>query len=303
MIGLGVGIDYALFIVTRYRENLKRGASVEDSVAESIDTSGRAVLFAGIDRDHRAARPVADGPGVRAGRRHRLGARRAAMMIAASLTLLPALLGWVGARIDNTTWAALIAVGFAWSARSSVSPPGQRGIFLGGFVLAILFFAAQLRRQAAAPPRPAPPGEAEGTAALVPLESLHPAPARAGRSSSPSAPAAARRPAVLDPSGIRRLPATLQRGPDGAQGLRHARRGFRARHQRPAVRHRAGRHRRPIPKRSRPSPTRATAGRRRRVQPAEPRLRPTTSRSSSSTRRRRRRTRPRPTSSTTCATT
>ena len=37
-----------LFIVTRYRENLRRDASVEDSVVASIDTSGRAVLFAGI---------------------------------------------------------------------------------------------------------------------------------------------------------------------------------------------------------------------------------------------------------------
>ncbi|MGA0117828.1 MAG: MMPL family transporter, partial [Ilumatobacteraceae bacterium] len=48
MIGLGVGIDYALFIVTRYREALHDGMSVEDSIVESIDTSGRAVLFAGI---------------------------------------------------------------------------------------------------------------------------------------------------------------------------------------------------------------------------------------------------------------
>lgn len=37
-----------MFIVTRYRENLHAGASVEDSIASSIDTSGRAVLFAGI---------------------------------------------------------------------------------------------------------------------------------------------------------------------------------------------------------------------------------------------------------------
>ena len=48
MIGLGVGIDYALFIVTRYREGLQLGLDVEDAVVESIDTSGRAVLFAGI---------------------------------------------------------------------------------------------------------------------------------------------------------------------------------------------------------------------------------------------------------------
>ena len=48
MIGLGVGIYYALFIVTRFREALHDGLSVEESVAEAIDTSGRAVVFAGI---------------------------------------------------------------------------------------------------------------------------------------------------------------------------------------------------------------------------------------------------------------
>ncbi len=48
MIGLGVGIDYALFIVTRYREGLHAGLEPDDAVAAAIDTSGRAVLFAGI---------------------------------------------------------------------------------------------------------------------------------------------------------------------------------------------------------------------------------------------------------------
>ncbi len=47
LIGLGVGIDYALFIVTRTRQELKRGASVEEAVVSSLNTSGRAVLFAG----------------------------------------------------------------------------------------------------------------------------------------------------------------------------------------------------------------------------------------------------------------
>ena len=47
LIGLGVGIDYALFIVTRSRQGLKRGLSVEDSIITALDTSGRAVLFAG----------------------------------------------------------------------------------------------------------------------------------------------------------------------------------------------------------------------------------------------------------------
>ena len=47
MIGLGVGIDYALFIVTRYRENLAHGLSTRRATVVAIDTSGRAVVFAG----------------------------------------------------------------------------------------------------------------------------------------------------------------------------------------------------------------------------------------------------------------
>ena len=48
LIGLGVGVDYALFIVTRYRQAILRGLSREAAAVEAIDTSGRAVLFAGI---------------------------------------------------------------------------------------------------------------------------------------------------------------------------------------------------------------------------------------------------------------
>jgi RND superfamily putative drug exporter len=47
MIGLGVGIDYALFIVTRFRENREHGDSVDDALIGAMDTAGRAVLFAG----------------------------------------------------------------------------------------------------------------------------------------------------------------------------------------------------------------------------------------------------------------
>jgi len=48
LIGLGVGIDYALFIVTRYKQAVVRGESREAAVVEALDTSGRAVLFAGL---------------------------------------------------------------------------------------------------------------------------------------------------------------------------------------------------------------------------------------------------------------
>jgi len=48
MIGLGVGIDYSLLIITRFREGLHTGKGVEDSVVLALTTSGRAVIFAGI---------------------------------------------------------------------------------------------------------------------------------------------------------------------------------------------------------------------------------------------------------------
>ena len=47
MIGLGVGVDYALFIVTRFRENYNRLPDVESAVIGAMDTSGRAILLAG----------------------------------------------------------------------------------------------------------------------------------------------------------------------------------------------------------------------------------------------------------------
>ncbi len=47
LIGIGVGIDYALFIVTRHRNAIMAGTSPEDAIALALNTSGRAVLFAG----------------------------------------------------------------------------------------------------------------------------------------------------------------------------------------------------------------------------------------------------------------
>jgi RND superfamily putative drug exporter len=48
LVGLGVGVDYALFIVTRHRQGLIAGRDVEGSIVNAVNTSGRAVLFAGI---------------------------------------------------------------------------------------------------------------------------------------------------------------------------------------------------------------------------------------------------------------
>ncbi len=48
MIGLGVGIDYALFVVTRFRENYLQDGDLQGAIATAMDTAGRAVLFAGL---------------------------------------------------------------------------------------------------------------------------------------------------------------------------------------------------------------------------------------------------------------
>ena len=61
MLGLAVGIDYALFIVSRHRDQLRTGMAVEESVARAVGTAGSAVVFAGIDRDDRAL-PVCRSP-------------------------------------------------------------------------------------------------------------------------------------------------------------------------------------------------------------------------------------------------
>jgi putative drug exporter of the RND superfamily len=110
MIGLGVGIDYALFIVSRYREGLHNGLNPEQAVMASIDSSGRAVLFAGITVIISLLGLMAMGLAFVNGLAIS-GAAAVAVMMIAALTLLPALLGFVGTKIDNTSRAAGIAVG------------------------------------------------------------------------------------------------------------------------------------------------------------------------------------------------
>ncbi|MEO5975494.1 MAG: MMPL family transporter [Ilumatobacteraceae bacterium] len=110
MIGIGVGIDYALFIVTRYREGLLAGMSVEDAVVDAVDTSGRAVIFAGltviISILGLFLMGIAFARGLSVG-----AAIGVLFMMLASLTLLPALLAMAKYRINFTSRAALIALG------------------------------------------------------------------------------------------------------------------------------------------------------------------------------------------------
>ncbi len=76
MIGLGVGIDYSLFIVTRYRENLAAGMDVEAAVGHSVATAGSGGAVRGQHRRHRDLRPRDRGHPVRRHARLHVGARR-----------------------------------------------------------------------------------------------------------------------------------------------------------------------------------------------------------------------------------
>jgi putative drug exporter of the RND superfamily len=110
MIGLGVGIDYALFIITRYRDGLKTGLGHEEATVEAMDTAGRAVIFAGITvvisvlgmwvMGLKFIQGLAVGASV-----------TVLTVLAASITLLPALLGFSQHRINVTRRRGVIAAG------------------------------------------------------------------------------------------------------------------------------------------------------------------------------------------------
>ncbi|HJW65085.1 MAG TPA: MMPL family transporter [Actinomycetes bacterium] len=100
MIGIGVGIDYALFIVVRHREYLARGMTVQESAGRAVATAGQAVVFAGgTVVIAMLGLAVAGVPFVTAA-----GMAISVIvliMVVASITLLPAFLGLAGHRINR----------------------------------------------------------------------------------------------------------------------------------------------------------------------------------------------------------
>ncbi len=98
LIGLGVGIDYALFIINRHRNGLRDGLPPEEAAMRALNTSGRAVLFAGatvvVALLGMLVLRVSFLTGLGVG-----GAVTVVWTVAAALTLLPALLGVVGGRL------------------------------------------------------------------------------------------------------------------------------------------------------------------------------------------------------------
>jgi RND superfamily putative drug exporter len=100
MVGLGVGIDYALFIVTRFREGLARDLDVEEAVVRAMGTAGRSVVLAGVTVVVALMAMLLTGVPFIYG--FAVGPSIAVLvMVVASVTLLPAVLGFIGRKIDS----------------------------------------------------------------------------------------------------------------------------------------------------------------------------------------------------------
>jgi trehalose monomycolate/heme transporter len=115
MLGLGLAIDYALFIVSRFREHLHDGLPVEDAVVRTVATAGRTVAFSGITVavslsalllfPQNFLRSMGEG-----------GIAAVLVAMVAALTLLPALLGVLGPRVDA------LRVPLPWTRRRLARP-------------------------------------------------------------------------------------------------------------------------------------------------------------------------------------
>ncbi len=108
LIGLGVGVDYALFIVTRHRQGLVAGRDTESSIVTAVDTSGRAVLFAGLIVCIALLGMFALGVTFLYGLAVAASLGVAFTMVSA-LTLLPAMLGFIGPRVMSRKQRAQLA--------------------------------------------------------------------------------------------------------------------------------------------------------------------------------------------------
>ncbi|MET7425653.1 MMPL family transporter [Dactylosporangium sp. NPDC005555] len=123
MMGLAVGIDYALFVVNRTRKGLLAGLPVPDAVARAIDTSGRAVIFAGLTVIIALLGIRVVGMGVLTGMGE-AAAVTVAVTVVAALTLLPALLGGFGLKVLSKRQRARLAQGIIDDAAGPARPRG-----------------------------------------------------------------------------------------------------------------------------------------------------------------------------------
>jgi RND superfamily putative drug exporter len=142
MVGLGVGIDYSLLIVTRFREELTRGHRRREAAARTFRTAGKAVLTSGltvmVGFGALVLTPLVEIKSVGVA-----GLIVVGIAVLLSTTLLPALLAIIGRQIDRPRWLARRLIWYhsprAWEkwARTLARHPG-RSLILGGAAVAIL---------------------------------------------------------------------------------------------------------------------------------------------------------------------
>jgi RND superfamily putative drug exporter len=121
LIGLGVGVDYGLFIISRHRDAVKDGLSYEDAAALAVRTSGRTVLLAGLTVVIALLGQFALGVTFLYGLSVS-SAIAVALTMASSLTFLPAMLGFLGPRVLSRRERAALAAG-------RTSSPEPRGFW------------------------------------------------------------------------------------------------------------------------------------------------------------------------------
>ena len=146
LLGIGVGIDYALFIVTRYRSHLEDGRAPLIAVSEALATSGRAVLFAGSTVVISLLGLLLVGLPYIAGAA--IGASVAVLLVmTAAVTLLPATLGALGPRIDRLKIrvprrdrGSALGLWWRWSRRVQRRP----ALVAGGALVVLLVLAMPL---------------------------------------------------------------------------------------------------------------------------------------------------------------
>ena len=127
MLGLAVGIDYALFIVNRHRRQLKSGLSVLESAGLANGTSGNAVVFAGTTVVIAlAALNVTGIPFL--GLMGTVGAVCVAVAVLVAITLTPALLGWIGHRALSRTERTVLAERTSSGEHTAYSPATLKAI-------------------------------------------------------------------------------------------------------------------------------------------------------------------------------
>ena len=106
MLGLALAIDYSLFIVSRFREELRRGRTVAEAVERAVATAGKAVAFSGIAVGiGLSGLVIFEAPAIRS-----IGIAGALVVLCSvlyALTFLPAVLGMLGHRVDSLSIAGL----------------------------------------------------------------------------------------------------------------------------------------------------------------------------------------------------